>query len=201
MYLLYKITNRINGKAYIGFTKNTLEWRWLRHRTGACPGAILFAAVKKYGKAAFSVEEIGQAPNRTAAATIERALIVTHGTFIPHGYNMTPGGEGNDAPRSERTKERMRQARARLKALGWEVSAEARARQAAKIRGRKRPQSATNAQRAKMIGQKRSDEMRAKMREIAARRSPEQIAKAGKASGEARRRNKSLKDIQLTLDL
>lgn len=59
-YLIYRITNLVNGKAYIGFTKNTLEWRWQQHRNGTCPSSILFKAIKKYGKTAFAVEEIGR---------------------------------------------------------------------------------------------------------------------------------------------
>lgn len=31
MYLIYKITNKINNKIYIGLTKTGLELRWKKH--------------------------------------------------------------------------------------------------------------------------------------------------------------------------
>ena len=195
-YLLYKIVNRVNGKAYIGFTKNSLEWRIGAHTYGTNPNALIHKAIAKYGRDAFNIEEIGRAASRPEAAALERQLIILHNTFTPAGYNLTPGGEGNDAPRSDQTKERMRQARQRLLASGWKVPEEARARQAAKLRGRKRTPEQIASQRAKMIGQKRSAQQRNNMR--GRKHSAETLAKIIKTR-RANWRIKQQNNGQLTL--
>lgn len=194
-YLLYKIVNRVNGKAYVGFTKNTLEWRIKAHRYGPNPNALIHKAIKKYGKDAFTVETIGTASNRQQAAALERELIAAHNTFMPNGYNMTPGGEGNDAPRSAETRSRMK--------ASWyprQWSEEAKASRLAKMTGRKHPQEQTERQRAKMIGQKRSPEMRAKMRAIGLNQTPEKLARIIESRRNSRRK-KIEEQGQITLDL
>lgn len=94
---IYKITNTVSGKCYIGETtyKNPEE-RWRRHketikRGVGCPA--LRDAVKKYGVDKFTFEVI-RACNLKDRFTIERSLIKEHNTQVPNGYNILPGGEG-----------------------------------------------------------------------------------------------------------
>jgi group I intron endonuclease len=57
--LIYKITNLINNKIYIGKTIRTVELRWQEHirdsKTGKTP---LYLAMQKYGINNFKIEII-----------------------------------------------------------------------------------------------------------------------------------------------
>ena len=55
--ILYKITNKINGKIYIGQTIQTLKARLWRHFKKDSKSAISLA-IKKYGRDNFSIEEL-----------------------------------------------------------------------------------------------------------------------------------------------
>lgn len=48
---IYKITNNINGKIYIGQTKTSIERRFISHKSAARRGInyILYKAIRKYG--------------------------------------------------------------------------------------------------------------------------------------------------------
>ena len=57
--IIYKITNNINGKAYIGQTTNTLARRWCKHNTPSSNYCrLLKRALNKYGKENFIIEKI-----------------------------------------------------------------------------------------------------------------------------------------------
>lgn len=60
MGYIYKITNNINSKVYIGQTIGTIEKRFNEHKRAAIKGChyALHRAIKKYGIDNFSVEEI-----------------------------------------------------------------------------------------------------------------------------------------------
>ena len=51
--IIYKITNIINNKVYIGQTVNTLKNRWCKHcHSNGC--RMLYNAILKYGKDSFT---------------------------------------------------------------------------------------------------------------------------------------------------
>ena len=56
MYL-YRITNIINNKKYIGITNNYKK-RWSNHRCGNSKNMVIAKAIKKYGKENFFFEII-----------------------------------------------------------------------------------------------------------------------------------------------
>lgn len=91
---VYKITNKINGKCYIGQTKGSLEDRWKGHCDAARRGAnIYFArAIRKYGSTNFSVEALARVPI-VHLGLAEKIFIIDYGSY-ENGYNSTPGGEG-----------------------------------------------------------------------------------------------------------
>lgn len=94
MAYIYKITNRINGKIYIGKTEFSIEKRFKEH----CKDAFrernekrpLYAAMRKYGIKNFFIELIEETNN-----PIEREVfwIEYFGSF-KNGYNATLGGDG-----------------------------------------------------------------------------------------------------------
>ena len=58
--LIYKITNKLNGKSYIGQTTVSIETRVKAHmRKSACHG--IYRAIQKYGIENFTVEQIDTA--------------------------------------------------------------------------------------------------------------------------------------------
>lgn len=112
--IVYKVTNRVNGKAYIGITSKRLGPRWNRHVADAREGAPnpLQRAIRKYGTAAFDRVVLYEAVSREEALVVERGLIAAHGTFAPRGYNVTLGGGGVPGwKRSEESKRRLSEAR------------------------------------------------------------------------------------------
>jgi group I intron endonuclease len=92
---VYKLTNTVNGKVYVGKTSN-LEQRWKDHRRGKSCGAIA-KALRKHGADAFdfSILEAGiESEAELARLEIEWiAKLQSHGSL--GGYNMTLGGEGS----------------------------------------------------------------------------------------------------------
>lgn len=94
MAYIYKITNKINGKMYIGKTEETIEKRFKQHcqdcHRQAMANRPLYRAMNKYGIENFVVEEVEKTDNPE-----EREIywIEFYRTF-KHGYNATMGGDG-----------------------------------------------------------------------------------------------------------
>ena len=94
MAYIYKITNTINGKMYIGKTEQTIEKRFQQHcndsQRDGMSNRPLYKAMRKYGVEFFSIEEIEQTDQPE-----EREIywIEFYGTF-KNGYNATLGGDG-----------------------------------------------------------------------------------------------------------
>jgi len=97
MYLVYKITNSINGKCYIGISGRRVNVRWLEHlertRQGKRTGNRLYAALAKYGPDKFRVEVIAYAFSEEEARTLETYYIKKFNSF-KRGYNCNLGGHG-----------------------------------------------------------------------------------------------------------
>lgn len=88
---IYKITNKINGKKYIGQTNNPKR-RFLEHINRGYEkevGKVLYYAFDKYGVDNFTFEVIEEVENYNER---EKYWIDFYNSF-EDGYNMTPGGE------------------------------------------------------------------------------------------------------------
>jgi hypothetical protein len=96
--IAYEITNTITGKRYIGITRRSLLNRWKEHVKRAKESrpteSILINAIRKYGPEYFIAREIACAKTWTQMQEVERGLILQEATSRPHGYNLTPGGDG-----------------------------------------------------------------------------------------------------------
>lgn len=103
MYSVYKITNIVNGKCYIGLTKNTVEHRWKAHvdfaKRPRKTVSVIADAIEKYGADRFSVEALYSAFDQAAALAAERSLITDYKSLVGfNGYNIRKGGEAGLAP-------------------------------------------------------------------------------------------------------
>lgn len=98
MAYIYKITNTINNKAYVGVTATTVKSRWNRHCSDAQhnrDNQAIHAAMRKYGKDKFKIEILEQHDDVDHAFNVlEPRYIQEHNTLGENGYNMTQGGEG-----------------------------------------------------------------------------------------------------------
>lgn len=95
-YLVYRLTNTVNGKAYIGITSRTLNARWSEHVERArqgLRGSRIYDALRKYGKDAFVREVLAEAESEEAVRLLEREHIIANDTY-ESGYNSNLGGEG-----------------------------------------------------------------------------------------------------------
>jgi group I intron endonuclease len=95
--IAYKITNKVNGKQYVGITTSSLNRRWNEHNYLARVGGdqYISRAIKVHGKSNFSIEQIASAIGNTEnLKQLEIDLIEQYDTFY-NGYNLTKGGDGN----------------------------------------------------------------------------------------------------------
>lgn len=91
MYIVYKHTNKINGKVYIGITCQTPEQRW-RNGLGYKDQSKFYGAILKYGWDGFFHEIIYRELSQKEAYEIEEKLIKKYNS-IEDGYNIQTGGE------------------------------------------------------------------------------------------------------------
>lgn len=96
MHFIYKITNDINGKIYIGKTGKTIEERFKEHIKSSqleYKNRPLYDAMNKYGYNHFYVEKIDTCLNNEEASQKEIYWIKYYNSYY-HGYNATLGGDG-----------------------------------------------------------------------------------------------------------
>lgn len=119
IHYLYRITNKQNGKIYIGQTVQP-DKRWSQHRNDAAkPTMVIHHAIKKYGADNFEFEVIAGCKTWEDTNDVETLLVSQYGSLVPNGYNIAPGGM--NAPKTEEWKRKVSQA-----LMGHEVSQETR---------------------------------------------------------------------------
>lgn len=105
--VVYKITNKVNGKVYIGQTKRPLIVRWKQHCIPSNDKCVaLHRAIQKYGKENFTVEQIDVASDRDELNKKEIYWIQHYDCLAPKGYNLRVGG-GQGEIVSEETRYRL----------------------------------------------------------------------------------------------
>jgi len=95
-FIIYKVTNLVNGKIYIGQTANSLEWRKAKHieESKRREYAINYA-IRKYGAENFLFETFCQCLSKAEMDLKEKEIIKMMNSKAPFGYNLTDGGEGS----------------------------------------------------------------------------------------------------------
>lgn len=94
MYV-YKITNLINQKIYIGITNNYKK-RWSNEKTNPKDPRrqqVITLAIAKYGKDNFNFEVLYSNLSIQEACEKEKQLINDYNCLVPNGYNVDKGGE------------------------------------------------------------------------------------------------------------
>ena len=97
MAIVYKITNRENGKSYIGYSVRTLDQRWKSHLSSVRQGSKFrfHSAIRKYGIDQWDQEIIFEHNDVDICKKKEEEMII-HFDLINNkkGYNAKPGGCG-----------------------------------------------------------------------------------------------------------
>lgn len=100
--LIYKITNDINNKVYIGQTSKTLANRIMNHKSSMIAGqdTHLYRAMRKYGWEHFTFEIIHDNISSKSELNRLETYYIRKFDSVRCGYNMTDGGELNpmDSP-------------------------------------------------------------------------------------------------------
>jgi hypothetical protein len=100
MGVIYKLTFP-NGKAYVGFTKKTLEHRFAQHIKNAelnrNKSPYVENAIRKHGVTNIISEVLMECEYDWELPNWEIAFIAEHNTVCPNGYNLTKGGDGNSS--------------------------------------------------------------------------------------------------------
>lgn len=149
-FCVYLITNNVNGKVYVGKTRDVRE-RWRQHlyearclrsrRTHTSP---IYLAINKHGENAFSIEPIEWCDTEEDCFAAEVFWIQWYRSSDGRwGYNASLGGEGSTGHR-------------------W--SAESRAKQSARLKGRKQSPEFAARRTSMRIGSKHRPESIEKMR-------------------------------------
>jgi len=149
---VYVITNTINGKQYVGQTIHSIAKRWHHHKISARKSwrgcRHLAHALRKYGEAAFTIEEFTRLVNcsQDELNAAEQSAIEMLGTFSPNGYNIRHGGANGrmhdeskaliGAYQKGRKKSPEQVAKTRAALQGKTIPPETRAKIAATLRGR-----------------------------------------------------------------
>lgn len=93
MYV-YKITNTINNKVYIGITNNYKK-RWSNEKCNPKDPKkqqVITRAIAKYGEENFIFEVLFSHLNIEEACKKEQELIQSYNSLVPNGYNVDIGG-------------------------------------------------------------------------------------------------------------
>ena len=200
MGTIYKITCLINGKPYVGQTRQPLRKRIYKHISASKSGRPgIDAAIAKYGWESFTVKVLKVCPVEMLNER-EMYWIKKLNSKAPNGYNLTDGGDGcigykhtaeslakisatsKGRPSWNKGNKMSDEQKAKISASekgrpawnkGKKMSDEARARMSASKSGEKHP----------MFGKHHSDETRAKM--SAAQKGKPSPSKGKKRSPEA----------------
>lgn len=158
--IVYKITNTLNGKCYIGMTSKPIMRRWKAHLTQMRQGnpRTLYNAFRKYGFVNFTIEQIDCANTAEELGELEKKYIAQYNSFGSGGYNMCSGGLGplglvhseetrnkikaavkNKPPITEETRNKIK-----LGLVGHKLSKESIEKRTQKLRGQSRSELQKN---------------------------------------------------------
>jgi len=113
-YIVYKHTNKTNGKCYIGITGRANPKRRWCGGAGYSKNEYFYAAIKKYGWDGFEHSILAEGLSLEDAYEMEKQLIQEYDSANRlYGYNLDLGGNGSGS-RSEATRKKNSESRIRL---------------------------------------------------------------------------------------
>lgn len=118
-WVVYCHTNKVNGKKYVGTTRQELPKRW-RKGKGYTGNRLIYQAFSEYGWDNFDHDVLKAGLTQQEAYFWEQFYIHALGTLSPDGYNLQSGGASGYKSHPE-TKEILRAER-----LGTTISEEVR---------------------------------------------------------------------------
>lgn len=88
---IYKITNLINDKCYIGQTSRGTNVRFTQHCSSK---SIIGNAIRKYGKENFTIETLYTVNDNNMADMLEEKCVEKYHSYGENGYNGSCTGKG-----------------------------------------------------------------------------------------------------------
>jgi group I intron endonuclease len=95
--IIYKITNNVTGKVYVGQTTQLMTERWWQHcnrSPSQTHKSYIHNAIKEHGEANFRIDILATTETLDALNLLEAFYIKKLNTLAPNGYNLHPGGNG-----------------------------------------------------------------------------------------------------------
>lgn len=167
MGVIYKVTNKVNGKVYIGQTIRSFNRRKTEHlnqaKTKRRSCAYFHSALLKYGPDSFEWKIIFESDSQNTLNSKEIEFIKEYNAYGENGYNLCYGGDSNS---------------------GYKLSEET----IEKRRNFKHSDETKEKARQRMLGTKLSDETKEKIRQAnlgkkASEKTKEKMSKSNKGKG------------------
>lgn len=102
-YKIYKITNLVNNKCYIGYTKRVIIDRFMEHINyiqKGTKGTIIYQAIVKYGWENFKFEVLETGDNKEYISEIREDYWINYFNSRNYGYNLVKGGSVNESTKN-----------------------------------------------------------------------------------------------------
>lgn len=93
MGIIYKITNKINGKCYIGQTSRSLNKRQNEHCNLKGSSKVLSTAINKYSANNFEITVLETVTDNSKLDDLEKEYIIKYNSISPNGYNLESEGK------------------------------------------------------------------------------------------------------------
>ena len=93
IFKIYKLTNLIKNKVYIGQTTLTVEERFYYHLRKDSGCMYIRNSIQKYGSHNFKIEWIATSLTKEYTQELEQYFIDLFNTMAPNGYNLQPAGK------------------------------------------------------------------------------------------------------------
>ena len=153
--VIYKITNKLNGRNYVGQTTKSIEERFMQHANNR--KSHIGRAMIKYGVENFSIEVLEECETEERLNEREIFWIAKINCKHPNGYNLTDGGDGNRGFKyTKKILAQMAESRkgAKNPFFGKHHTEESRAKIGAKNRGKKHTEETRAKKSASKLGEK-----------------------------------------------
>lgn len=103
MGYIYLISNKVNGKCYVGLSKGDARKDRIDKHLSGKGNQLIKKDLKRYGRNAFSTKLIHRNVPNALLIDFEKQEIKRYNSVVPNGYNLTSGGESSSQASSRMT--------------------------------------------------------------------------------------------------